>query len=475
MKNIELFRKLFPRIISISLESTADISQSVGILEGKILQVRDITDPNRHVVINFDLNGKLRSIELGTELLGTEIKILERSFDGKFYVYFGNCRNLTPSHKGVYSYYDYYNQEIHEDSKTAKVLVSLMMTFLKGISKIKYKTTCKIIFVSRKIKNNKIVRGKALTGIPSNLIQMLKNAHIKYSWKILSKEGSLLREVYSTPVNVLPPEVRPDQNPIFSIIQITQGCWLQSVRGPCKFCSSFRGISYREKSIEELKNHVEQVKKFTGKGWPYVKKIFLSDADPLKTKIDSEIYLKSLAKMAPNAVWYEAFISTPTILSKSVKQWKRLKNLGLKKLYWGVESADDITLKVLGKAHNKKSLYAAALRLNKARINYVAIVMSGISFLNSGSKDPKNISDRPHLKATAKFIHDCKCPVVYISRFTPQPNTDVFNLIKNKVASVSVEEKEVEHRIMVKMISYNNKNVLIPNREVRGTYGVQFV
>jgi len=94
MKKIKLFARVPSRIVSISEEMISDISSLHCQYKGKMLQVRDITNPKRHVIINFDLSGRLRNICLGTEHSGAEIKIMERSFEGKFYVYFGNCKNL---------------------------------------------------------------------------------------------------------------------------------------------------------------------------------------------------------------------------------------------------------------------------------------------------------------------------------------------------------------------------------------------
>jgi len=454
---------------------TEDISQSNSGFSGKILQIRDITDPKRHVIVNLDLNGRLMCIKLGTEFIDKELKILERSFNGKIYVYYGNCKNLVPENKEVYFYYDYYNRDINNDLMIANILVDAFTSFLQSNSVGKYVSDKKNIYVNNKIINNKILAGKRLSKLPLNLVNILENARLKYNWPALLNEQIIFQKIYSTPISVLPPEVRPDQNPIFVVIQMTHGCWLRSSRGPCKFCSSFLDVLYREKSLSELQKHFAQVKKYTGKGWTNVRKIFLSDADPLKTKTSSKIYLHLLAKMAPEIAWFESFVSTPTILSKSVGEWKNLMKLGLKKLYWGIESADDKTLKILGKAHNNKSLRMAAERLDEVGLNYVAIVMSGISFLNCNGKSQGDISLRPHIKKTTNFINKYHCPTVYISRFNPHPKSEIFALVKDKITKISPEERENEHRMIVKLISYDKYNHIVPKREVRGTYGVQFI
>lgn len=118
-------------------------------------------------------------------------------------------------------------------------------------------------------------------------------------------------------------------------------------------------------------------------------------------------------------------------------------------------------------------LYKAASVLNKIKIPYVVILLSGIA--NFTLEEKGDLRYSPHINETAKFIQDINCSDVYISRFTPQPGTEIYNLIKaNKLNFPSLSERELEHRMMIKAISYNEKNPLKPSREVRGTYGIQF-
>lgn len=451
MLKIKLFEELSPRKIAIEFKTIPDISDFKSSFKGKILQVKDITNPNREVILNFDLEGRITDIELGAKYLDTNVKIFERSFDGRFYVYFENCKNLAFNKKEVYRYYDYYNESVNEDIEISKFLINSVNLLLKKLLK-KYS--------SIKIKTNAPFAKK-----------ILENAYQKYNWKGLLKEKELIKKVYPTPISVLPPEVRSDENPIFAIVQVVQGCWIQDLRGACKFCNSYRNVAYKERQLEELEEHIEDVKRFIGKGWKYVRKIFLSDADPLHSKMASEIIFKFLKQKIPNVNWYECFISTLTILSKTEDELKKLMKLGLKKVYWGMESADDKTLKILGKPQNKKMLSKAASFLNRIGLPYVVIVLSGIGNLAYKKGQVNN----PHIVETAEFIRDMNCSDVYISRFTPQPSTEIWNLIKErKLSHPSLIERETEHRVMVKTIGFNKENPLIPARNVRGTYGAQF-
>ena len=456
MIKVKLIEKSFPKKIIIQFSYLPDISDFSSSVKAKIVQVKDITNRQKIIIINFDLEGRIINIKLGNKLLNSEVKILERIFDGRFYIYAENCKNLIPGKKDINRYYDYYNEAVSEDLKNSKILIDSVNTFLKEIIKARFISDDKIEF---------IYKSKRDMG---SLNEVINKAYKKYDWNGLVKERKIIGKIYSNSINVLPPEVRPDQNPVFSIIQIVQGCWIKSTRGPCGLCDSYLNVDYKEKNVKELKKHILQVKKNAGNGWKYVKKIFLLDADPFHTKIKSEAYLSVLKTEIPNKNWYESFISTPTILSKTPNEWKKIANMGLKKVYWGVESADNNTLKILEKPHNEKLLYKASEILKQANLQYVAIVLSGIN-----NFDHNNL----HIKQTVNFLNSINCSNIYISKFLPQPNTKIFNLIKNnRLRFPEQPEREMEHREMIRLLNYGDKETpkIMVNRTIRGTYGVQF-
>lgn len=464
MQNISLFKDVNIRKIAISfVERTSDLSNYYSIDTGAFLQLRDVTDFQRHIILTFDLEGRLVNIDLGEQRRSQIIKILQRNFNGDFYVFIDNCNNLCPGHDGLNYYYDYYHKKICSDLEVAEQLVRSVTSLLEKISNSGYQTSSFIMFEEMQITESGI-NFTNIDRIPTIMSKILANAEKIYNWEGLRK-NELFYKAYPTPITVLPPEARPDQNPVFSVFQITQGCYIKTHRGPCNFCSSYLDIGYREKSIDELAEHINNVKEFTGKGWEHVEKIFLADADPFYTKTDSATYLEALASLKPEAVWYESFVSTPAILSKSVNEWEILRKLGLKKLFWGVESADDETLKILGKPHNKKTLYEAAGRLNSAGISYVVIIMSGIGTIHSGHTD-RDVFDNSHIKETVDFINHTICQYIYISKFMPQKGTKILTLAQSgQLEFLSEDDSERQYRKFIESI----------DREVKGAYGGQFV
>lgn len=398
---------------------------------GSVFQIVDQTDVARQVVLEFDFSGRVLSASLQSKDVPS-IKIFERTFQGTFRVYIENCNNLN--HDGQLNYYyDYYQEVAEKRASLAELFCKQIQTFVQS-----------------------------LLPVPEEYAEIVQDI-LRYDWKQLESEKALLSNVYDSPLSVIPPEVRPDQNPAVGLIQITTGCWLYGLpRGPCAFCTSYVGQQYREKTLAEVSSHIEKVISFCGRSWGQVRKIFLLDADPLYTKLSSHAYLTCIRHRLVTVAAFECFVSTTCILSKTVMEWKALVALGLTKVYWGVESANDTVLKILKKPHTNEKLYQAAEVLCAAGLDVVVIIMSGIGHF---------ADSKAHVVETGAFIRASRCGMVDISKIQILPGSGLHQqVVKGELPSVDATRIEEEHRSLIREIS-----VQAPHCHVRGSYGHQFL
>ena len=300
-----LFRSHTNRNIKLGFVEVADQADPHSSVHSTIFQIQDITFSYREVFVHFDLEGRLLNIEL-RKIGAFPIKLLERTFQGSFNIYEDNCLNLDPKIEEANYYYDYYQENVSSNEFLSQTLVKQVMHFIEEL----------------------LINNSPHTFLEKILIQ--------YSWEGLNQDKTKFYNVYPTPITVLPPETRPDINPLFAVLQITQGCWTHACeRGPCAFCASFRGTTYREKDLPEIKRHIQDVQNFVGAQRKNIRKIFLSDADPLLSKQSPFETLQVVKKQWPEITSFETFISSSAILSKTVMEWKTLKSLGISKL-WAV-------------------------------------------------------------------------------------------------------------------------------------------
>src|SRR3989338_2381599 len=281
-----LFHSQCDRNIEMGCIDFEDLSDPLSTLSSSIFQIRDLTFPQRQVFLHFDFEGRLLNIELRKNG-AFPIKLLERTFQGEFNVYEDNCLNLDPKLKEANYYFDYYQEKVTTNTYLSCEMVVQVIEFLKELH----------------------------TQYPS--YELLNRIVSRYSWDGLLKDRDLFHVVYPTPITVLPPEIRPDLNPLFAVLQVTQGCWTHaSKRGPCAFCASFRNVTYKEKTLTEIENHVLAVQKFVGAQRKNIRKIFLSDGDPMFSKRSSIDMLECILQQWEEISSFETFISTSAILSK---------------------------------------------------------------------------------------------------------------------------------------------------------------
>jgi len=433
-----LFRPHFSRHIEMGFVEWSDLANLGSNDHSIVFQVRDITFPQREIFVHFDLEGRLLNIELRKNG-AFPIKILERTFQGLFNVYLSNCRNLDLNADEANYYYDYYQEDVSVDEFLSQELVKQVLMLI-----------------------DEILKDLTLKG---QFISLLQRITSNYSWAGLEHDKMRFHAVYPTPVTVLPPETRPDLNPLFAVLQITQGCWTHACkRGPCAFCTSFQEVKYREKDLQEIRDHIQEVQRFLGEQKKNVRKLFLSDADPLFSKKSIFDILNVVRELWPEVTDFETFISSSAILSKSVSEWRLLKEIGISKLYWGVESADNSTIKVLNKPQTQSSLYQAAKKLDDSNMDYVVIIMSGVGLLvHEKSTD--------HVNCTSDFVSKIGAFGVDVSKFVSREGTKIYKQIQNKqLRSPTKEEIECEHRLLIQNILKKK-----PKCTIRGSYGRQFV
>lgn len=438
---LEIFTSCTHKQIELSFKDLSKDFKIDNKVQGIIFQVKDTTLPHKHFILNYDLAGRLLTVELGDQYRSRTIKLLERSFNGSIYIYLKNCENLNNPSEPVNYYYDYYNDVVVRNETIAKEFIEYSTHLLQEILNRQHE----VISVNHP---------------DLNTDDILQDAIEKYNYAGLM-ENRNFKIAYPKTITVLPPDVRPDLNPSFCVLQLTNGCWIKQTKGPCAFCDAYTGISYGEATLEQLTDHIQKVKKYCGRDWINKRNFFLSDGDPLKTKIDSVEYFNVIHQQIDFIDHIESFVTTATILSKDVDTWQRLKQLGLNRLYWGVESANDFVLNFLNKPQTNKTLYKAAQHLQCAGIPYTIIIMSGLGNFKTDETQQNN-----HVNDTVEFINSTTCDEVYVSKFKCIPNTKIHTLIETgQLKDTNRLSPEEEHRLIISKL----------NKRVKGSYGAQFV
>jgi radical SAM superfamily enzyme YgiQ (UPF0313 family) len=151
------------------------------------------------------------------------------------------------------------------------------------------------------------------------------------------------------------PLYRPPSEANSMIFQVTLGC---SFNG-CSFCNMYRTKEYIERPWEEIKAEIDMAAKF----YPDTRRIFLADGDALNLPV--EVMLQTLQYMYTKFPLLErvsCYAMPKNILQKKDYELKEINAAGLKMIYIGIESGNDIVLKKVTKGATYKTILQACQR-----------------------------------------------------------------------------------------------------------------
>jgi Fe-S oxidoreductase len=397
--------------------------------------------------ISFNLDGILSRIELGDGKRPNRVILLSRNYNGMFAVNVSNLTNLK--NLKLNFYVDYYNENMRRNDEISKQLVADVRWVLNHtINVIQSQQTYTISFQSGDY-------NWSYQSLPYDIEMFLNIALEKCVW-----ENVINFKAYPCCITVLPPDIRPDLNPQYCVVQTSTGCRVKDIMGrACYFCSSYNHTRFIEHSSSTLAYELAQLLMYYPKSIQRSRYCFFADGDAIAASNFLALVSQTKHKL-PNILGWESFISTYTILNMPDEQWGKLLESGLTCVYWGVESADNNTLQFLGKPQSEQQLKSARQILENMGIPYAIIVMCGFSKISS------SIDLSKHIEKTCLFINESKCSKVYISKLNVLPETELFRQFKEEELIPMLDcDIEYEYRFMIHRI----------NKPVNGAYGNQFM
>ena len=178
------------------------------------------------------------------------------------------------------------------------------------------------------------------------------------------------RQVYK-PVGILP----PDQ--YFAVVlQATLGCAFNT----CTFCDFYRDRPFRIRTQDEFRQHAYQVRDFLGDGLSLRRTIFLGDANALVTPQPRLIpLLESVHEVydVAHLGGIYAFLDGFSAEKKSVHDYQQLAELGLKRVYLGLESGNPALLKFLKKPGEPSDALKAVWAMKAGGLAVGIIILLG--------------------------------------------------------------------------------------------------
>jgi len=215
------------------------------------------------------------------------------------------------------------------------------------------------------------------------------------------------RRAYTWPVSILPPDAY-----LSVVLQATTGCtWNR-----CAFCSFYQDRPFQKRSPGAFREHVERVLELLGRGRLLRRGVFLGDGNALALGEPLLPLLEEVRQTFPGEPIL-GFLDLFTGLKKKVSWWLRLWELGLRRVYIGLETGHAPLLALLNKPGHPREVLSLVRSLKEAGLSLGVILMVG-----AGGVAYAEAHRRESLALMAELPLG-KEDVVYLSPFQVEPRT----------------------------------------------------
>ena len=169
--------------------------------------------------------------------------------------------------------------------------------------------------------------------------------------------------------------IRPPSEAHSIILQVSVGC----SHNKCTFCGAYKGVRFRIKDTAAILEDIEFAARYCRKQ----QRVFLADGDALiiPTKRLEDIFT-SIRQNLPWVNRISLYGNAKSILRKSVNELKTLKKLGLNRVYMGLETGHDPTLKRIRKGVTVAQMVEAAGMVRDAGLFLSVTVLLGVAGIN---------------------------------------------------------------------------------------------
>lgn len=165
--------------------------------------------------------------------------------------------------------------------------------------------------------------------------------------------------------------IRPPSEANSIIFQVTLGC----SHNKCTFCSAYKDKVFCIKSDAVINSDID----FASRHCDRLKRVFLADGDALIIPHSRLVSIfKRIRVRLPHVNCISLYGNAKSIRLKSSNQLQELKELGLNRIYMGLESGDNTILKKICKGETSGSMIDAALKVRKSKIFLSVTVLLGI-------------------------------------------------------------------------------------------------
>ena len=192
----------------------------------------------------------------------------------------------------------------------------------------------------------------------------------------------------------------------------------------CTFCTLFKHLKYRQLPREQIEAEMIRVKEAGGNP----KSIFLGDGNAFGLSMEDLLWiLEKIHYYFPVCESVNMDATITNISHKSDEELKQLYDLGVRRLYIGIETGLDDVLRFMKKDHTLEQAYVQIARMQKAGLIFNAHMMTGIAGKGRGIENAEATAEffnrtKPERVINFNIFHHKRAPLwkdIEAGRYTP--------------------------------------------------------
>jgi radical SAM superfamily enzyme YgiQ (UPF0313 family) len=232
--------------------------------------------------------------------------------------------------------------------------------------------------------------------------------------------------------------IRPPSEADSIILQVTVGC----SHNKCTFCGAYKGVRFRIKEEEVVNRDIA----FAATYCRRQKRVFLADGDALI--LPQRRLVELLTRIRREIPWVNRinlYGNAKSVLAKSATELKELRELGLDRVYMGLESGSDRILQQIRKGVDAARMIRAGHMVKEAGLFLSLTVLLGIG---------GTLHAREHAEETGRVVSAMAANQIAVLTLMLLANTELYHLEKtNRFTLPNQQEMLAELRLMVENIN----------------------
>lgn len=237
---------------------------------------------------------------------------------------------------------------------------------------------------------------------------------------------------------------RPPYEANSGFLQVTSGCSHAS----CAFCSYFKDTRFKKSPMDEIEADIKEIPEHFGAP----ERIFLQGADGFAA--DYDVLMKTaelIHRYVPSVKTIGGYARIDNFREKSVEQLRNMKAAGFADPYIGVESGDDVILKMVNKGYDAAFAREQMEKLTEAGMSFIANFLNGLGGAEYGLS---------HARKTAEIYESMDISMIEISSLTLVPGTILYRRReKGEFAEAGEHERLEEMQEFIRCLK--NKTVFL--------------